>query len=255
MNNRQHLLRLSSLLLLLLLLLTSCASVPRLEAEGGRYRNNKTGITYLEAPLCYKAASYQQSKAVARISEKKVEDVVLYQINDTLSPERFLTTARFDLFYAEGSTLPTLSEMDPYRVHLGQSDAITVTFSLITEKKDIDALLAAYGDPLSFAESEVYWLLMDYEKYELRFESEEFDGLYYYLDYYHCNDEVVIEEQIDDPESFTHRFADVEVTVSEYKGAYYAAYHFGHGILRDPATGICYPTWNLLSPYVEGIEP
>ena len=225
MNNRQHLLRLSSLLLLLLLLLTSCASVPRLEAEGGRYRNNKTGITYLEAPLCYKAASYQQSKAVARISEKKVEDVVLYQINDTLSPERFLTTARFDLFYAEGSTLPTLSEMDPYRVHLGQSDAITVTFSLITEEKDIDALLAAYGDPLSFAESEVYWLLMDYEKYELRFESEEFDGLYYYLDYYHCNDEVVIEEQIDDPESFTHRFAGVEVTVSEYKGAYYAAYH------------------------------
>lgn len=255
MNNRHHLLRLSSLLLLLLLLLTSCASVPKLEAEGGRYRNTKTGITYLEAPLCYKAASYQQSKAVARISEKKVEDVVLYQINDTLSPEHFLTTARFDLFYAEGTTLPTLEEMDPYRVHLGQSDAITVTFSLITEAKDIAALLSLYAGELHFAESEVLWVLMNVEKYELRFESEDFDGLYYYLDYYQCSEEVVIEEPIEDPESFTHRFAGVEVTVSEYKGQYYAAYHFGHGILRDPATGICYPAWNLLSPYVEGIEP
>lgn len=255
MNNRHHLLRLSSLLLLLLLLLTSCASVPKLEAEGGRYRNTKTGITYLEAPLCYKAASYQQSKAVARISEKKVEDVVLYQINDTLSPEHFLTTARFDLFYAEGTTLPTLAEMDPYRVHLGQSDAITVTFSLITEAKDIAALLSLYAGELHFAESEVLWVLMNVEKYELRFESEDFDGLYYYLDYYQCSEEVVIEEPIEDPESFTHRFAGVEVTVSEYKGQYYAAYHFGHGILRDPATGICYPAWNLLSPYVEGIEP
>ena len=255
MNNRHHLLRLSSLLLLLLLLLTSCASVPKLEAEGGRYRNTKTGITYLEAPLCYKAASYQQSKAVARISEKKVEDVVLYQINDTLSPEQFLTTARFDLFYAEGTTLPTLAEMDPYRVHLGQSDAITVTFSLITEAKDIAALLSLYAGELHFAESEVLWVLMNVEKYELRFESEDFDGLYYYLDYYQCSEEVVIEEPIEDPESFTHRFAGVEVTVSEYKGQYYAAYHFGHGILRDPATGICYPAWNLLSPYVEGIEP
>lgn len=246
-------LRLALLLLSLLLLLCSCGGVPRMKVEENRYHNSKSGITYLEAPLCYKASSYRKNGAVAKISEKKMDDVILYQI-DGVPSEHMLSTEGFDLFYAEGTTLPTLSQMDPYRVHLGQSDAITVTFSMITDAKDVAALLATYQGAISFAESEVYWVLMDYEKYELRFESEQYPGIYYYLDYYHCAEEIIIEDLVQDPTNFEHRFQGVEVTVSEYKGAYYAAYHFGYGVLRDPETGICYPAADIVGPYINEID-
>ncbi|MBQ1230504.1 MAG: hypothetical protein II369_06180 [Clostridia bacterium] len=244
------LLRLSSLLLSLLLLLCACADVPKMKVEEERYYNSQSGIAYLEAPLCYKASSYLKSGAVAKISEKKMDDVILYQISEGVPSEMMLSTENFDLFYAEGVTLPTLSQMKPHRVHLGQSDAVTVTFSLITDEKDIAALLAAYQGPISFSESEVYWVLMDYEKHELRFESEQYPGIYYYLDYYHCSEEIVVEDLIKDPTNFERRFQGVEVTVSEYKGAYYAAYHFGYGVLRDPETGICYPAADIVGPYL-----
>lgn len=250
MKKTKSVLRLSLLALSLLLILSACSGVPKMKIEEGRYLNSKTGITYLEAPLCYKASSYKKNGAVAKIAEKKLDDILLYQINDEIPSELMLSTENFDLFYAEGSTLPTLSQMKPYRVHLGQSDAVTVTFSMITDAEDIAALLAAYQGPVSFAESDVYWILMDYEKHELRFESEQYPGIYYYLDYYHCLEEIIIEDVVDDPNSFEPRFKGVEVTVSEYKGLYYAAYHFGYGVLRDPETGICYPAGDIVGPYI-----
>lgn len=257
MNNRlRPSLRPLALLLvgLLLLSLGACSSVPKLETGDGRYHNAATGVTYLQAPPCYRAASYKQDAAIAKIAESKVDDVILYQINESLSPDALLATDRFDLFYAEGTTLPTLAEMAPHRVHVGLSDAITVTFSMITNASEIAELVSLYGGALSFSESEVIWLLLDKTSYELRFESKAYDGIYYYLDYYHCSEEVLIEELVEDMDSFTPRFSGVEVTFSDYNGATYAAYHFGYGILRDPATGLCYPVWDLIAPYVDGIE-
>ncbi|MBQ9132125.1 MAG: hypothetical protein IJX62_06620 [Clostridia bacterium] len=243
---------LCALMLILSLLLCGCSKVPSMREKDGKYTQPKSGVTYLEAPGCYRASSYVKDRVVAKIENEKIDDNLLYAINDEVSAEKMLTTDDFRLFYAEGTTLPTLQEMAPHQIQLGQSDAITATYAIIKLAEDVNQLVDLYTQGPSFPSSAVVWVIMDYEKYELRFESTQYPGLHYYLEYYSCKQDVIIQEEIADPNDFAIRYDGAQVSVEEWKGVYYATYNFGKGILIDRETGRCYPAGDLVDSYLTG---
>ena len=242
--------KLTLLTLALVLLLCSCAKVPGLKEEDGKYTNTKTGITYLEAPACYRASSYMPDRAVARIKNKKVDDVVLYTISDKVATNQMLTTEDFRLFYAEGTTLPTLEEMNPTKIMIGETEAITAIYAIISNAEEVDAVVDLCLNGPSFSMDQVLWVIMSYEVYELRFESATYEGVYYFLEYYDCDGEVEIQVEIDDVASFESAYPFAEYEIEEYDGHFYVTYSFGEGVIVDRVTGRCYPAEDLIDPYL-----
>ena len=240
---------LTPLLLALVLLLCSC-NVPGLKEEDGRYTNNKTGVTYLEAPGCYRAASYMPDGAVARIKNKKVDDVVLYAISEKVAANQMLSTEDFRLFYAEGVTLPTLEEMDPTRILIGETQAITAVYSIISNSAEVDAVVDICLNGASFSMGQVLWIAMSYDAYELRFESSKHEGIYYFLEYYDCTEAVEIQVEIDSPVGFESEYPSAEYEIEEYNDRYYVTYRFGKGVIVDRVAGKCYPAGTLIESYL-----
>ena len=250
MNVRKHICRLTVLLTALAVLLCACAKVPGMEEKDGTYTNPKTGITYVEAPWCYRAASYDPENAVARIKNGKIDDNVLYAVNRTVSADRMLTTDDYRLFCAEGVTLPTMQEMQVTQVLIGQTVSITANYAVIKNAAEVKELVDLYCDGPFFGFGQVVWVAMHYERYELRFASEAYDGLYYYLEYYQCTEDVIIQERIDDPEDFDIKYAGASVSTEEWNGEWYVNYNFGSRIIVDRASGRCYPVGDLIDSYL-----
>ena len=248
-----RILRLTALLFALLMMLASCSSLPTLRYKNGVYTNKKTGISYAHAPSCYQAIAYHQDREVAKIEQKGMEDMILYEVNG-VDPSKMLTTADYELLYAVGTTLPALWEMDITTVYVNQSAEISFAVATITDTPVIRALIEAYQTGGSFPQSHMEKGLA-YDKYDLVFQSEH---LRYCLIYWEFEEEVLIYEPISSLTDFEILYPGVEVTTEVYeytengeaKQEYLAVYHFGKGIIYHRETGLCYPAGTLISDYL-----
>ena len=87
------------------MLLCGCAGANKIQmVGGGKYVDQKSGITYNEAPYCYEPIAVGE-KAYGRLGE-----VDFYRI-EGVSPEKWLTSAGV-VFYADGESVPALSDMN-----------------------------------------------------------------------------------------------------------------------------------------------
>lgn len=136
--------RLSVLLVAALLTVsfTACSSVGTLvpgDSEG-KYVNEKTGKVYLIAPDCYTVTSYRSDEAVA------LNDGVSFYAVDGTENDSWLYSPDFGiLLYAEGETLPTLSELAPTMMDVRlEDDGIMKTAFEVGSADKISAVLGAY---------------------------------------------------------------------------------------------------------------
>ncbi len=244
-------------LLCALLLFSSCGKAPKMEYENGVFTNSKTGISYLPASVNYEAISYQGDTPVARIIQKGMGDLLVYRMSG-VAPEKMLSSAHYELFYAVGTTLPTLAEMAPVKVHLCRTAADSIySLASLDKKDDLAVLVDCYQNGVSFPAADMVDSSLERERYDLKFESKTHPGIYFCLTYWQFDREVLVYEDIKDPNLFVSSYPGVEVEVEPYEdgsGEYYAEYHFGTRLLYDRANDTCYyfPS-DLLDQYT--LEP
>lgn len=250
-----------TLLLAVLLLCTSCAKLPAMDVKNGKYTNSKTGVTYFVAPSYYEAAAIKEESAVARIKHSETDDIVLYQIYDQahkldVPTDKYLATSNYELFCVEGTRLPELWEMGVESVYITQSQAISISLASITNEQEIASLINNYRNGQSFDHSEIDPALA-FERYDLKFYSSAYPGIYYNVTYWHFDEDVLLYEDVEDPNQFTPSYTDVEYSVHAYEdgsGDYYVAYHFGTEILFNRSTGACVKAGETVKTYLDSIE-
>jgi len=249
---KKRLLRVGALLLTVLMLMTSCAKLPKMKYENGIYTHPKTGVSYVPAPSYYQAIALDEDAEIARIVQKGIEDVVLYAVSG-VDTKTMLTSDTYETFCAEGTTLPTLSQMKPEVAYVCQTIELTWALAEIRNAAELETLIGTVEEQKGFPAGEIDAMLSK-EVYDLKFRSDAHPGLYYCVTYWQFESEVLIYEEIDSANDFPITYPNVEVTTELYKGDLYAVYHFGRGILYDRVTKCCYPAGEIVENYILDAE-
>lgn len=145
------------------------------------YVDGRTGIAYHDAPGCYEPVAI--GKEYAQLKYGRKTSVVFYEMGE-MDPAKWLCEEGKTVFYADGVTLPTLTEMAPEQVHLCIEQASTMVLSTITDAEDIHALIDVWLN----GEEVVYTGLEPNVNLRVKFESASYPGLYYSLIYLEYGD-------------------------------------------------------------------
>lgn len=182
---KKNWIRAAALLLSAVMLTASLASCRlhkvKFDPENNRYTDSRTDISYLDAPGCYEPVAI--GKEYAKLSFGGKSSLVLYEVGN-MDPAKWLCEEGKTVFYAEGETLPTLTEMAPTQVHLCIEEASTMVLSTITDAADIAALVDVWlsGEEVAYTGMEPNINL------RVKFESQTYPGLYYSLIYLEYGD-------------------------------------------------------------------
>ena len=145
------------------------------------YVDGRTGIAYHDAPGCYEPVAI--GKEYAQLKYGRKTSVVFYEMGE-MDPAKWLCEEGKTVFYADGVTLPTLTEMAPEQVHLCIEQASTMVLSTITDAEDIAALIEVWQT----GEEVTYTGLEPSVNLRVKFESPTYPGLYYSLIYLEYSD-------------------------------------------------------------------
>ncbi len=245
---KRNLLRTLLLLLTALLLLSSCSRLPDLDYQNGSFVNKKSGVSYLAAPLTYKAKNRVENGEIAKIPYSKIDDMILYSI-DKVDSEQYLTNEESQLFYNSTMTLPALWEMGAERINVVSSATVQYSIVSITESEDISAIINAYQSGVHFSQEEIS-LELTPKRYDLEFDSSTYPAFYYTLTYWSFPTEVLVYEVIESTEGFTSSYDGIEVTFESFEDETYAVYHFGKYLLYDRVTQQCYPIGDTVAKHL-----
>lgn len=173
-------------LMLALCLLTCSLSSCRLhkmayDKDENLYTDARTDVSYTDAPGCYEPVSI--GKEYAKWSYNRKSGVTFFEIGG-MDPTKWLCEEGKTVFYAEGETLPTLTEMAPDTVYLCVEEVSTLVLSTITDAEDIAALVDVYlnGTEVTYTGLEPTLNL------RVKFASPTYPGLYYSLIYLEYSD-------------------------------------------------------------------
>lgn len=251
----KSILRSLSLLMCCVLLFSACSNLNTFKFEDEQYKDTKNNITYLQAPLYYEAVKLIDG-GVARVKRSVGEDLVLYAVEGADRKE-MLANDQYELYYAEGVTLPKVWDMNVSEIYICQTKLISAQIASVNKAEDVAALIELYKNGTSFSKTKVS---MEQAKghYYLKFVSKDYPSIYYCLEYLEFEEEVLVYETIKDPSSFVPKYAGVEVTYEQNEYVVggesgveeLAVYHFGKGILYDRAAGVCYSASAILDAYM-----
>ena len=235
-----------SLTLCTAMLLCGCSRVPSFDYRDGQFVDKKNNVAYKPAPLCYEAVAIVSGE-MAQIKDGVGLEQKLYQIKD-VDPSLMISNELYEIFYAVGTTMPTLSEMAATEIYICKTESISAQLASVEESTDVAAVIDAYvngkgcdvarvGKPQAIA------------TYYLKFVSSTYPSLYYCLDFLKFSNDVEVIEKVDSYEDFTpsytgatYRFEDFEYTDSNgvAQVEHNVIYNFGKGILYDRDAGRCY---------------
>ncbi len=247
--------RMLSVFLCCVMLLASCSNLNTIKFKDEEYIDNKNNITYLQAPLNYEAVKIKEN-GVARVKQKVGDDIILYPV-EGIGTEQMLANDLYEVFYAEGMTLPKVWEMGVSEVYICQTKEITAQLASINQAADVSALIELYRNGTTCPKEKIS-MEQSTGHYYLKFVSSTHPHLYYCLEYLEFEEDVVIYEAIKDMSTFTPKYNGVLVTYEDYEYEengqtcveHLAVYHFGTGILYDRAAGVCYPAESIVAPYM-----
>lgn len=255
MNRIFRALRPFAMLLCCALLLASCSNLNTIKFKNEEYHDSKNDITYRQAPLNYEAVKIAD-KAVARVKKSVGDDILLYPV-DGMETEQMLANDLYEIFYADGITLPNVWDMGIREIYICKTQTISAQLATIDTEKDVDEILALYRYGTGISKNKIS-MEQASDHYYLKFVSTTHPYLYYCLEYLTFSQEVIIYESIANTAEFTPKYQGVTVTFEDYEYTengetfveHLAAYHFGTGILYDRASGICYAAGSLINPYL-----
>ena len=253
----KNMIRALTAILCLSFLLVGCGKrIPELTyyPSSGGYYDSKKDITYYQAELYYEPQSLRRDLPVAQISDYAGE-VVLYQI-ERATPEQMLANESFELFCAEGISLPALWEMQADTLYVGavtSGATMDMAVATVTNRDDVANVIALYQNGTSFAYDQKPATAVISRAYHLRFASAEHPAIYYRLSYYEYTNDVMVYEVIESKESFTPTYSGVPVSFNEEyldRGELYAVYNFGKGLIYDEVTERFYPAGDAISKHL-----
>lgn len=155
-------------------LLTGCGSPIKLKESGGMCVSSSGDVTYRHASTCFVPVSLGDECGTLEVSSHL--SVALYEIKD-MDPDEWLATEDGYVLYADGVTLPTLSEMQPVAVHIYNNSGVLLSRSAeITDSAKISRLTEACTKKADVS-------LTSASSYVVQFKSDIYPGLYYSLFY------------------------------------------------------------------------
>ena len=249
---KKNLTRTCLLLLCVAMLLASCSKAPKMTFADGAYIVAGLDVQYDVAPPYYEARSIVTDRPIARLEQGKLDDLIFYEI-DGVSVEKMISSANYDLFYAVGTKLPELWEMSVTRALVCQTASITYSLAVVEGDKALASLIDPYQNGVSFPANDIDPGLTS-TRYDLKFESPLYPGFYYCLTYLQFNKDVLIYQDIDDPNDFEPLYPDVERSIGEYtdaEGGYYVEYNFGKYILQNRTLGKCWAIGDTVAVLLE----
>lgn len=245
-------LRTLPLLLCAILLLSACAKAPKMSFRDGVYEVDGMSVYYEAAPAYYEARSYLEEKPIARLEQGGMDDLLFYEIGG-VSPEKMISSANYELFCAAGTKLPELWELSATKAYVCQTASVSYSVAIVEGDKALASLIDPYQNAPAFRAKEIDAGLGK-SKYDLKFESPLYPGIYYCLTYWQFEKDVLIYQDIEDPNHFENLYPGIAFTVEAYENAadgYYVEYNFGKYILHNRTTGYCWAIGDTVSVLLE----
>jgi len=203
------LLRPAALLMATLFLFCACANKSQtLTYKDGAYQSGNGDTSFCKAPLNYRAQSIVKGTVIFNLSRSSKRDPIPLYAIDGLSTTDWLTDENFTLYYNSDRTLPTLTEMNPCAISLRLSgDPTGTTLGYLGEDQTIaiSDLMEILTKGTSHPGNKIS--VPHTECYELLFESKQYPGIFYVLQY------LTYDESI--------RYIDENETIEVKKGVVY----------------------------------
>lgn len=254
MKKRIHLLLLVGLLAIAMML-SACSKKLTYDAEKGAYVG-RAG-TFYRASSNYLAVGIDRAEELAKLTSEGAEDVLLYPIckpgtDSYMDDELWMADGNYQVYYAEGVTLPKVWEMQIHTINIVERKEILYGVGQVTDEADIQTVIDRYRNGLSFSYNDAKCnFRVEVEKnYELAFTSENYPCLYYMLQYYQYENDVTYTELVEDPSAFTPKF-ELEYELQTHEDDTYVRYNLGKTFLFDRETGLCYPIGDIADIFFE----
>ncbi len=154
--------------------------------ENGLY-DDKNKITYSHASTVYEATALVKKYGKLALSSK--ESYELYIIPGA-DPTEMLATEDYNIVYAEGTAMPTLTEMAPtiLRICVDSSENVREV-GTVSDGAAVISLVQAFTN----GENLPYPAASPLRSYKVRFESVKYPGFFYTLTYVEYGDDVEID--------------------------------------------------------------
>lgn len=236
-----------------LLMLSGCGRKNlEYDTSTGQYIRRGDGAIFYRASGNYCAMCIDRDREVCKIVGKDEADIILYEICNNVTdvymdPSIWMSDEDYRVYYAEGTTLPKLWEMQVKEIYVTDGGEKSRVVGWIEEAADVSSIISLYqsGTTVRRSDLRATFQIVDLKtRYELAFSSQSHEGIYYMLNYYGYEENIVYTEEVADPASFTPSL-NRAYTLSEKDGVTYAKYDLGKHFLYDQVTGICYPLDSL----------
>lgn len=240
---------------LLVLVLPACSKkAVALSWRDGAFRSADGQTAFLEAPYTFWALSALTGSAVARITGTGTEDILLYAI-EGLDPGRYLADRNLTLYYAEGVTLPSVSEMSPTQATLYNYTESRVNRSpvAVLENREQVADLAARFDSGAKIPGEKITQEL-YNRMEVLFFSVASPGIGRMLEYRMYEEDVAVYEPLNADGTAPDTYPGLTPQIETVAGETVAVWHLGKKFLYDRGTKTYTPIGEVLEEYFIGDE-
>ena len=187
---KSMLLRLTAFFAASLLLFCACSKkAPDLTYQDGAYQNEAGDVSFCKASMNYRAQSILRGTVIYNLSRPTgKESTPLYAI-DGLSTSDWLTDDNFTLYHNRTITLPSLAEMNPSTVYMrlsGDPTGSLLGYLGEEQKSQIGELVEILTNGTSHPGNKI--AVAPTECYELLFESAEYPGFFFVLEYWTYDD-------------------------------------------------------------------
>ncbi len=173
-------------LVLSLLMLAACGVTIHEGIGDGDAMDKSSGTAWYHASTCYEAVELEKKLGKLVVGEHNLE---LYKLPD-MDPDKWVATEDKNILYAEGTTLPSLSEMNPEKLVVYLDAATEQKLKTISNAETLSTIVKAYEG----GESVHYPSKTPSATYRVRFTSKAYPGLYYVLTYVEYASDYVVDD-------------------------------------------------------------
>lgn len=229
------------LLLTVAILLSACSGgAPTLEFENGAFRDPNKVLAFHCAPICYRAASANSKANAVAIVKTSLAETPLYSI-EGLDSALWLSAEDHTLYHAEGTELPTLSQLKPTQISNTLAD---FGVSVITDTQAIADLVETYEKGTTVPRQKI--IPMHEARYEMVFSSETYAGILYVLECWRFSEDVLVYARLD---------GSGRIPADLYPGIHAeivngeAVFNLGKTLVYDRYADVCYSVGSAYDAY------
>ena len=168
------------------LALTACGMTIHEGIGEGDAMDKSSGTAWYHASTCYEAVELEKKLGKLVVGEHSLE---LYKLPN-MDPDKWVATEDKNILYAEGTTLPSLSEMNPEKLVIYLDATTEQKLKTISDAETLSVMIADYEK----GESVLYPSKTPSVTYRVRFTSEAYPGLYYVLTYVEYASDYVVDD-------------------------------------------------------------